>query len=226
VLRFYREYTRTAPDELTVWAILLTAPDDAPMLALFVCYNGSGEEAERAVRPLRDFGPPQADHVGPMTYREVQTLFDAAFPAGRHGSWKSCYLADLGDGAIETIVARFVTVPSPHSAVLIEHLGGAVGRVGPAETAFPARDAPYSFLVVSVWPEPADSARNIQWTDEYWRAMQPFASEGVYVNYLGEEGADRVKAAYGRNYDRLVAVKSRYDPTNLFRCNQNIPPTG
>jgi FAD/FMN-containing dehydrogenase len=224
VLAFYREFTKTAPDALTVWAILLTAADGAPMLALLVCYDGSGAAARRAVQPLREFGPPLEDHLGPMTYRQVQTLFDAAFPAGRQSTWKSSYLGELSDEAIATMVTRFATVPSPQSAVLVEHLGGAVSRVGTDETAFPDRDAPYSFLIVSVWPDATQSAQNVQWTDECWQAMQPFASGGVYVNYLGEEGPDRVKAAYGRNYDRLVAVKNKYDPTNLFRVNQNIPP--
>jgi FAD/FMN-containing dehydrogenase len=225
-LRFYREVTRTAPDELTVWAILLTAPDGSQMIALFVCYNGAGAVAEQAVQPLRDVGPPVADHIGPMSYRAVQTMFDAAFPAGRQSSWKSSFLGELSDDAIETIVTQFATVPSPQSAVLIEHLGGAVSRVGNDETAFNNRDAPYSFLIVSVWPDATQSAQNIQWTDEFWRAMQAFASGGVYVNYLGVEGADRVQAAYGRNYERLVALKTQYDPTNLFRVNQNIPPRG
>jgi FAD/FMN-containing dehydrogenase len=224
VLAFYREFTQTAPDALTVWAILLTAADGAHMLALLVCYDGFGPAAQQALRPLREFGPPLADHLGPMAYREVQTLFDAAFPAGRQSSWKSSYLGELSDDAIETMVDQFATVPSPQSAVLVEHLGGAVSRVGNDETAFSDRDAPYSFLIVSVWPDAIQSTQNLQWTDECWQAMQPFASGGVYVNYLGEEGPKRVKAAYGRNYDRLVALKTRYDPTNLFRVNQNIPP--
>ena len=128
------------------------------------------------------------------------------------------------DEAIATMVTQFATVPSPQSAVLVEHLGGAVSRVSNDQTAFSGRDAPYSFLIVSVWPDATQSAQNVQWTDEYWQAMQPFASGGVYGNYLGEEGPERVKAAYGRNYDRLVALKSAYDPMNLFRVNQNIPP--
>jgi FAD/FMN-containing dehydrogenase len=226
VLKFYREHTRTAPDELTVWAILLTAPDGAQSLALFVCYNGPSAAAQRAVQPLREFGPPLEDHIVPMSYREVQTMFDAAFPAGRQGYWKSSFLGELSDDSIEIMVARFATVPSPQSAVLIEHLGGAVNRVGTDETAFNDRDAPYSFLILSTWPGPAESEQNIQWTDEFWQAMQSFSSGGVYVNYLGEEGANRVKAAYGRNYERLVALKNKYDPTNIFRCNQNIRPTG
>jgi FAD/FMN-containing dehydrogenase len=224
VLTFYREFTQTAPDALTVWAILLTAADGTPMLALLVCYDGAGSAAQQAVQPLRDFGPPLEDHLGPMSYRQVQTLFDAAFPAGLHSAWKSSYLGELSDDAIATMVDQFATVPSPQSAVLVEHLGGAVSRIGSGETAFADRDAPYSFLIVSVWPDATQSAQNMQWTDECWQAMQPFASGGVYVNYLGEEGPERVKAAYGRNYDRLVALKNTYDPTNLFRMNQNIPP--
>src|SRR5215218_9474968 len=224
VLTFYREFTKTAPDALTVWAILLTAADGAPMLALLVCYDGSGPAAQQAVQPLREFGPPLSDHLGSMSYREVQTLFDAAFPAGRQSAWKSSYLGELSDEAIATMVTQFATVPSPQSAVLVEHLGGAVSRVGNDETAFAGRDAPYSFLIVSVWPDATQSAQNIQWTDAYWQAMQAFAAGGVYVNYLGEEGQERVKAAYRRNYDRLGALKSTYDPANLFRVNQNIPP--
>jgi FAD/FMN-containing dehydrogenase len=203
---------------------LLTGADGAPALALLVCYDGSGAAAQRAVQPLREFGPPLADHLSPMAYRDVQTLFDAAFPAGRQSFWKSSYLGELSDDAIETMVTQFATVPSPQSAVLVEHLGGAVSRVGNDETAFSNRDAPYSFLIVSVWPDAIQSTQNVQWTDEFWQTMQPWASGGVYVNYLGEEGPERIKAAYGRNYDRLVALKSTYDPTNLFRVNQNIPP--
>lgn len=224
MLRFYREATRTAPDELTLWAILLSGPDGAPMAALFVCYNGVGEAAEAAVRPIREFGPPLEDHVGPMSYRDVQTMFDAAFPAGNQGYWKSSFMGEISDEAIEGIVDRFASVPSSHSAVLIEHLEGAVSRVGNDATAFVHRDAPYSFLIVSVWSDPADSDRNIRWTDDIWQAAQSSSSDGVYVNYLGSEGQDRVKAAYGNNYDRLAALKATYDPTNLFRVNQNIAP--
>jgi FAD/FMN-containing dehydrogenase len=225
VLKFYRYYTSTAPDELTAWAILLTAPDGVHTVAIFICYNGPSAAAQRAVQPLREFGPPLEDHIGPMSYREVQTMFDAAFPSGRQNDWKSSFLGELSDDAIDIMVARFATVPSPQSAVLIEHLGGAVSRVGEEETAFSHRDAQYSFVILSMWPGPAESAENIQWTDALWQAMQPFSSGGVYVNYLGEEGEDRVEAAYGRNYERLIALKNKYDPTNLFRHNQNIKPT-
>jgi FAD/FMN-containing dehydrogenase len=225
VLRFYREYTSTAPDELTAWAILLTALDGTHTVAIFVCYNGPSAAAQRAVQPLREFGPPLEDHIGPMSYREVQTMFDAAFPSGRQDYWKSSFLGELSDDSIDIMVARFATVPSPQSAVLIEHLGGAVSRVGKDETPFNDRDAQYSFVILSMWSGPTESEQNMQWTDGFWQAMQSFSSGGVYVNYLGEEGEDRVKAAYGRNYERLVALKNKYDPTNFFRRNQNIKPT-
>lgn len=225
VLRFYRDYTSTAPDELTAWAILLTAPDGVRSVAIFSCYNGPSAAAQRAMQPLREFGPPLEDHIGPMSYREVQTMFDAAFPSGRQDYWKSSFLWELRDEAIDVMVARFATVPSSQSAVLIEHLGGAVSRVGDDETAFNHRDAHYSFVILSMWSGPTESEENIRWTDGLWQAMQPFSSGGVYVNYLGEEGEDRVKAAYGRNYERLIALKNKYDPTNFFRHNQNIKPT-
>jgi FAD/FMN-containing dehydrogenase len=224
VLRFYREQTRTAPDELTLWFILLSGPDEKPMTALFVCYNGAGEEAEATIRPIREFGPPLEDHIGPMSYRDLQTMFDAAFPAGRQAHWKSSMLREISDESIESIASRFASVPSPQSAVLIEHLEGAVSRIGNDASAFPHRAVPYSFLIVSAWPVPADSARNIRWTDHLWQAVQLASPDEVYVNYLGDEGQNRVRAAYGTNYDRLVALKARYDPTNIFRVNQNIAP--
>jgi FAD/FMN-containing dehydrogenase len=224
VFRLFREYTSAAPDELTLWALLLTDADGSSMAALFVCDNGTGEDAKRMVSSLRAFGPPLEDHVGHMSYRALQTMFDAAFPAGRRSYWKSSFMRELSDGAIDVMVSRFARVPSPHSAVLIEHLGGAVSGIGPDETAFHARNVPYSVLILSVWPDAGGSRQNIDWTDEFWEAIQPFSADGVYVNYLGDEGEDRVKAAYGTNYQRLVELKNTYDPTNLFRVNQNIRP--
>jgi FAD/FMN-containing dehydrogenase len=225
VLRCYRAHTRSAPDELTLWAILLSGPDGTPLIALFVCYNGVGEAAETVVQPIRAFGPPLEDHVGPMAYRDLQTMFDAAFPAGQQGYWKSSFMHELSDEAIERLVERFASVPSPQSAVLIEHLEGAVGRVASDATAFAHRTVPYSFLIVSVWPDAADAERNTQWTDDLWQAVRSSSSDGVYVNYLGDEGQDRIRAAYGANYERLVALKNQYDPTNLFRVNQNVVPS-
>jgi FAD/FMN-containing dehydrogenase len=161
-----------------------------------------------------------------MPYTAVQTLFDPAFPAGRRNYWKSSFLPELSDAAIETAIAQFERVPSPLSAAGFEHFGGAVSRVGPAETAFGQRDAAHNLLIASEWTEPAEDEANIRWARDFWEAMRPYESEAAYVNYLGAEEQERVSAAYGANYARLVAVKRTYDPTNLFRMNQNISPTG
>jgi hypothetical protein len=163
--------------------------------------------------------------VRPMTYLEVQSMFDAGFPPGRLNYWKSSFLQDLSDDAIATLVAWFRAVPSAFSAVAIEPFGGAVARVGIDETAFPHRQARFSLLILSMWTDPAESEVNVRWTRELWSAMQPHASEAVYVNYLDTDDADRVHGAYDTaTYDRLRSVKERYDPENFFRVNQNIAP--
>jgi FAD/FMN-containing dehydrogenase len=229
VLRFYREFTRTEPDELTSWALLMTSPAGDPVAAIAVCYSGALEEGERVLRPLRAFGPPLIDQIGPMASTAVQSLVDAFYPPGLHDYWKSSFLQDLSDEAIDTMVAHCAMRPGPLCHMVMEELGGAVSRVGHEATAFNHRDVRYNFLSLGVCADPAESAPCIRWAREFWRAMQPFASGGVYVNYLGQEadeGAERVQAAYGpQKYERLVALKNTYDPTNFFRFNQNIKPT-
>lgn len=225
VLRFYREYTSQAPDELSAWAALLSAPDGSPMVAILVCYIGAGEEGEKVLRPLKEFGPPVADFIQPMPYANAQSLIDASFPRGRHNYWKAHLLSELSDSAIDALVEGFQAVGSPYSSVLIEQLGGAMSRVGKDETAFSYRDAPYDVVIMPMWTDPAESEQHIQWADELWGALQPSSSGGVYVNYLSNEGEERVKAAYGAHYERLVALKNKYDPANLFCFNQNIKPT-
>jgi FAD/FMN-containing dehydrogenase len=225
-LRFYRDLMAGAPDELMAYAVFLTSPEGARMFAVPVCYVGAPENAERALQPLRSHAGVAADLVRPMTYREVQSMFDAGFPSGRLNYWKSSFLQDLSDEAIATLVAYFRTVPSGFSAVAIEPFGGAVARVGVDETAFPHRRARFSLVIVSMWTDPAESAANLRWTREFWAAMQPFSSEAVYVNYLDTDDADRVHGAYdAATYDRLRLVKEKYDPENFFRVNQNIAPT-
>jgi FAD/FMN-containing dehydrogenase len=224
VFQFFREYSQAAPDELTSSFALGISADDMPMAVIGFCYNGPIEAGEEVVQPLMQIGPPMADLVRPMAYREVQALVDSMYPAGLCQYWKSNFLQGLGDDTIDTILAHFATVSSPLTAVIIEHLGGAVGRVGPDETAFGHREASYDLLITSLWTDPADSAQHINWTREFWEAMQPFSTGGTYVNYLDEgRPAD---AAYGSaKYERLVALKNRYDPTNFFRVNVNIQPT-
>jgi FAD/FMN-containing dehydrogenase len=225
VLRFYREYTAQAPEEMSAWAALLTSPDGHPMVAIVVCFIGSIEAGEQVVRPLKEFGPPVADMIQPMPYVNAQSLMDQSFPRGRYNYWKSNLLKELSDDAINTLVEGFRSVASPYSSVLIEHLGGQVSRVGKGEAAFSDRDAPYDLVIMPMWSAPAESEQHIRWADELWGAMQQFSSGGVYVNYLGNEGEERIKSAYGLNYKRLVTLKNKYDPMNLFCFNQNIKPT-
>lgn len=226
VLRFYRDFSANAPDELTTYAAILHTPppDSAQVVALLTCYNGPIDRAEQLIQPLRQFGPPLVDTIQPMPYAQIQMQLDDGFPPGVQNYWKSSFLRGLSDEAVDAIVDHAATVPSPLSAVVIEHFGGAMGRVDPQATAFPNRQSEYNFLIVSRWPDPADDERQIAWTRQFWQALQPSAAGGVYVNYLegGQEGADRVRAAYGVNYDRLATIKRRYDPTNLFHRNQNI----
>jgi hypothetical protein len=224
-LRFYRDLMATAPDELMAYAVFLTSPEGARMFAVPVCYVGPPESAELLLGPLRSHPSMAADLVRPMTYREIQSMFDAGFPSGRFNYWKSSFLRDLSDEAIATLVAHFMTVPSAFSAIAIEPFGGAVARVGVDETAFPHRSARFSLVIVSMWTDPREASANIRWTREFWNAMQPFASERVYVNYLDTDDTDRVQAAYdATTYRRLRLVKERYDPENFFHINQNIGP--
>jgi hypothetical protein len=224
-LHCYRELTRTAPDELTTYVAFATSPEGQRVVAFIVCYSGPLEQGDEVLRPLRQFGTPLADTVSPMPYTAVQALAGPLYPPGRLNYWKSSFLDGLSDDAIATLIAQCEQLPSPFSAAAIEHLGGAVSRVGTDETAFSQRSAPYSLVITGEWTDPAETSRNVRWVREFWTAMQPFQSEAAYVNYLGAEELDRVKAAYGeQTYDRLVALKNKYDPTNLFRVNQNIPP--
>ncbi len=226
VMEFYREFAPTAPDELTTHLACVITPDGDSVIAFIVCYSGPLEKGEEVIRPLREFGSPMVDAVGPMPYTEVQGLGDPLYPPGRLNYWKSSFVDELSDRAIDTMVAHFAAVPSPLSLMALEQLGGAVSRVGKDETAFNERSAPYSFIITSEWTDPAESGKNIRWTRDLWEAMRPFESEAAYVNYLGEDEQDRIRAAYGaEKYERLVALKNKYDPTNFFRLNQNIRPS-
>lgn len=223
-LQFYRDYTSKAPDEMSAWAALLTSPDGHPMVAILACYLGDLDAAHDAAAPLKEFGPPIADMLQPMPYVNALSLIDEAFPKGRLNYWKDTLLKGLSDGTIDALVEGFKDVGSPYSSILIEHLGGAMSRVEQDATAFGTRDAPYDCVMMPAWTDPAESGRHIAWADGLWRAIQPDAADGVYVNYLGDEGEERVKAAYGANYDRLAKLKAKYDPDNLFCVNQNIKP--
>ena len=229
VLRFYREFTRNEPEDLACYAGLGTSPDGELLAAIQVCYHGSLVEGERVLRPLRAFGPPLIDQIVPMTYVGMQKMQDAFYRPGLSHYWKSSFLADLSDEAFETMIAHYASRPSALCRAAIEEVGGAVSRRDPSETAFTHRDRRYNLLLLGISLDPNDADKCIRWVRDFWEAMQPFSSNGVYVNYLGQaadEGEGRVRAAYGpEQYARLVALKDRYDPTNLFRLNQNVEPT-
>jgi FAD/FMN-containing dehydrogenase len=224
-LQFLREFHQTAPDELAVFTGLMTSPEGMPIVAFIVCYNGPAAEGERALAPLRTWGPPLADTIQPMPYVAWQSALDAGFPSGLQVYWRSDFITRLSGEAIDTLVEQYRQITSPQSALLLEEFGGAVRRVPADATAFVHRDADFNLAIIGVWSDPAESERHITWARATHAAMKPF-THGTYVNYLGNEGQDRVRAAYGDAvYDKLVAVKNRYDPTNLFRVNQNIQPS-
>jgi FAD/FMN-containing dehydrogenase len=223
ILRRYRDLASEAPDELALFTVLMTSPDGHPINAVLAAYNGPVSKGEAAIKPLRDLGP-VADQVAEMPYPALNSMLDEGFPSGLHVYWRSDFLKGLPDDAIDALVERFSTITSPLSALLLEQFGGAVSRVSPDETAFAQRDALFNLAVITRWADPSTAATHIEWARQSTDAMRPFASGGTYVNYLGVEGPDRVRAAYGTKYDKLVQVKRKYDPKNLFRVNQNIQP--
>jgi Berberine and berberine like/FAD binding domain len=225
-LRFYREFTAAQPEDLQTWAAILTLPDGNVVVALIPCYVGSLDQGERLLQPLRRFGSPVADTIAPLPYVAMQQMFDPAFPPGRLNYWKSGLANRLTDEAIEAAVEYTSKVPSPHTALLFAELHGVYSRIGKTETAYYHRDLQYDLIILSGWTDPADTQRNIDWTRELFAAWEPHLARAAYVNDLGDEGEDRARSAYGGNYARLAALKAKYDPTNLFRLNQNIMPAG
>lgn len=234
VLQFYRRFIAKAPDDLEIPLAFVTAPKAPPMpehiqgkpvLAILVCYTGPVEEGERIIKPLRTFCQPAIDLVGPTPYTALQKMLDAGNPPGWQNYWKSEYLKDLSDEAIDILIDYSVKRPSPISKMMIGHLLGAVSRVGDDKTPYSHRDAPFIINIVSMWQDTTKNEENIKWVRDLWNSVQPFVTGGVYVNFMMNEGADRVVAAYGKEkYERLVALKNKYDPTNFFSLNQNIKP--
>jgi FAD/FMN-containing dehydrogenase len=226
LLKLYRELASRAPDELGLMAALVPAPDGsgAPVAAMAACHCGDPRRAERDLARLTGFGTPVVRQVGPMPYPEMNRLLDAAYPAGALNYWKSSFLADLTDDAIEVLVAHFAAAPSPMTQLAIESFHGAVTRVGATETAIPHRERGFNILITSVWTDPAATEENVEWTRDLYDALRPFLADRRYVNYLDGDDTSAARAAYGPNYARLAEVKRRYDPENVFRGNLNIPP--
>jgi len=237
VLRFYREFIAAAPDELTTIFELSVAPPlpflpeevhGKPVVMVGACYAGSPDEGAEVVRPLKQYGRPIVDLLEPKPYTALQSMFDPLVPHGWHRYWKAVEVPPLTDDAIDTLVEHSSAPTSPKSYTIVFQLGGALARVGEDETAFGQRDAAHNVNINAVWTEEdPDAERHIAWARGFFDAMQPHAGGRVYVNFLGEEGGNRVRQAYGaQNHERLVELKRAYDPTNFFRMNQNISPTG
>ncbi len=224
VLRFYRDFRATAPDQLTVAAVLVTAPDGHKAVALAAAYIGPVAEGELAVAPLKTFGPPVVDMMGPHPYLGQQGMLSNAMPPNVLNYWKADFVDAVNDDVIEAAVAAYAQAPSPLSSILFFPIHGTASRVAPDATAYPHRKGVHMGLY-ALWKDPGASAANIAWVRAAWAALQPFVPGGVYVNELGDdEGDDRVRLAYGRNYERLARVKRQYDPDNVLCLNANILP--
>ena len=222
-MRFYQAFARTAPDEVSLDAALATTPSGERVFSISACYVGPIEQGEHAIKPLRAYGAPIQDQIARRSYLEIQSAGDAIFPRGRRYYWKAQFLRELSEAAIETLLTGYATAPA-QSLLVLQHVGGAIARIPVNDTPYANRDALYDCFPISIWDDPAEDTARIGWARELWDAMRPFSTGGVYANNLGEEGLERIEAAYGENYARLLALKNKYDPTNFFRMNQNIKP--
>ena len=227
VLRLYRDLTATASDDLMLFFALLTGPDGATKLAgIVAAHTGSHAQAEADLRPLKQFGTPVMDAIGPMPYSVLNSMLDPSFPRGARNYWKAHFMDQLTDEAIDAMIERFASCPSPMSAVMLEHFHGAAARVPVTDTAYALRKTGYNLVILSQWMDGADDGRGVTWARESYSALQQFTGPSRYLNYLDhDETADAaLAAAYGANLDRLRKIKGKYDPNNVFRHNVNIKP--
>jgi FAD/FMN-containing dehydrogenase len=233
VLRFFREYVAQAPVEMSVYFTFQIGPaapfipehlQGVTMCALVACYTGPMGQVEEVVRPIRQFGAPALDLMAPLPFPALNSMFDVLFPAGLHHYWKADFMRELSDEAIAEHVTYGPRVPTAQSTMQLYPVDGAVHAVRSDETAFSFRDVRFAQVIAAMYPDPADTPRNVAWVREYWEALHPYSAGGAYVNFMMDEGEERIKATYQENYARLVALKNRYDPTNLFHMNQNIRP--
>lgn len=225
-LRLYAEFSAAAPDEISADAALVTLPGGDRAVSISAFYAGPLEEGERALQPLRSALTPLDDRIRTIPYVELQRAGDATFPRGDRFFWKAQFLRTIPDAAIDVLMDIYPAAPSPRSLFVFQQVGGAIARMPAEQSAYANRDAALDAFPVSIWSDPAEDEPNVAWAATAYEAMRPFGMNGVYVNNLGDEGEDRVRAAYGANYPRLVALKRKFDPTNLFRANQNVRPAG
>jgi hypothetical protein len=235
--RFYRDFTSKAPEELGSLAIFWTISDDpkfptefhgSPCVVFMACYLGSVEEGKRVIQPLREFAEPIVDFSSPMPFIKAQQLSEEDYPNGMYYYWKSIYLKNLSDEVIEEIIENTLERPSPLSSVDLWHLGGTMSRVKEEVSAIAMKDASYMVCIQSNWKNPQDSEKNVSWTRQFWEKLKKHSIKGgVYLNFPGflEDSDKLMKSTFGPNYKRLVALKNKYDPNNLFRLNHNIKPT-
>jgi FAD/FMN-containing dehydrogenase len=228
VFDFYRDFTAGSPDELVAFCGLVHAPDGSghKIAAVPICHCGQPSEGERAAERLRTAATPLVDLLGPMPYPVVNTLLDDGFPKGARNYWKSAFFKELSDEAVGIMLEAFEKAPSIMSGLVVEHFHGLVTRIPATATAYPHRQPGYNLVLTAEWLDPADDEANIRWAKETFAALTPHMADAAYVNYLDTDDLDRVRVAYGPNWERLVSLKRRYDPDNVFRLNQNIDPAG
>ena len=233
VMKWYGKFIRSAPDDLNGWFAFMTVPPAPPfpenlhlkkLCGVLWTWAGDMDQAEKTFKPIRAFKKPALDLVGPLPQPTLQSLFDELYPPGLQWYWRADFVRELSDEAIAQHVKFANALPTMHSTVHLYPINGAAGRVGKHETAWNYRDANWAQVMVGVDPDPANNEKTISWTKSYWDALHPFSAGGAYVNFMMDEGEERVKATYGDNYKRLVEIKNKYDPANLFRVNQNIRP--
>ena len=227
VFAFYRDFTRSLPDDLSAFLALRHAPDGSGMklCGVAVCHAGEDEpRAEVEVKRVREFGPPAMDLIERIPYPVVNTLLDDAFQRGSFNYWKSAFFTELNEQVVTKLIEAYENAPTPLCFLVVEHFHGAAVRVDPAATAFPHRQTGYDCIILSQWNDPAETETGIRWARETYESLLPHLTDGAYVNYLDNDDASRVRAAYGPNYDRLAELKRKYDPDNTFRLNQNIVP--
>ncbi|MBI3935137.1 MAG: FAD-binding oxidoreductase [Acidobacteria bacterium] len=233
VLQWYREFLTQAPEELSGFFAFLTVPP-APifpehlhmrkMCAIVWCYAGGPRKAAQALKPAREFSKPALDLAGPLPYPVLQSMFDGLYPPGLQWYWKADFVKTMSDEAIRLRVEHGSKLPTMHSTVHIYPINGATARVGASDTPWNYRDAVWAEVMVGVDPDPAKKDLLVNWARGYWDALHPHSMGAAYVNFMMEEGEDRVQASYRGSYDRLAAIKAKYDPANFFRVNQNIKP--
>lgn len=233
-MRFWRDFTAGASEDVYGFFAFLVVPPGPPfpehlhnktMCGVVWCYAGPLDEAEEAFKPVREFGPPALDLVGPLPYPALQSMFDPLLPPGLQWYWKGDFFNELPEEAIAVHLEYGSQIPTPLSTMHLYPIDGAANRVGRNDTAFSYREAKWSAVIAGIDPDPANNERTVAWAREYWEALHPYSAGGAYVNFMMDEGQERVRATYRDNYERLVAIKNKYDPTNLFRVNQNIRPT-